>query len=285
LDSGDFREQSEGEFSGKVSVDFHVSDTAMIYAIVSRGYRSGSFNNGLVYSDQPNENGTYADPEFVDAYEVGVKSSFLAGQMHLNAALFYYDYQDQQFANQVGISAQLANAGGAEIRGAEVELVATLTNRITIRAGVGLLDTEYTQLSLPRLSTLLDPTDSIDLKGNNLVSSPDVNFNYAIDYEVPVGSNWSLRIDLNGSYLDDQWFSAYNDEDGHADIRQKAYWLHNARMIVRSTDNRLAFSVFGRNLFDESYDVFAINLQGGFGYNYFLEGRPGIYGVDFTYRY
>ena len=29
---------------------------------------------------------------------------------------------------------------------------------------------------------------------------------------------------------------------------------------------------------DEEYDVFAINLQGGFGYNYFLEGRPRSFG-------
>ena len=285
LNSGDFREQSEGEFSGKFSVSYRWSGAAMIYASVARGYRSGSFNNGLVYSDQPNENGMYADPEFIDSYEAGFKGDFFAGRLRLNGALFFYDFQDQQFLNQVGISAQLVNAGGAELKGAELEMTALLTDRLIVRAGLGLLDTNYTELSLPRLGTVLDPTDSIDLSGNDLVSSPDVNFNYAIDYELAIGSRWNVLFNVNGNYLADQWFSAYNGKDGHGSIRQDGYWLHNARITLRGANERLAFSVFGQNLFDEAYDVFAINLQSGFGFNYFLEGRPAMYGAEISYRY
>jgi len=285
LDSGEFREQTEGEFSGKVSADFRVSDSAMIYGSYSRGYRSGSFNNGLVYSDQPNENGSYARPEFVDAYEAGFKGDFMNNRVRLNTALFWYDYTDQQFVNQVGISAQLVNAGGAELKGAELELTALLTDNLTVRVGLGLLGTEYTKLALPRLSTPLDAGDMIDLAGNELVSSPESNFDYAIDYEIPIGAKWYARFHINGNYVGDQWFSAYNGFDGHADIRQDAYSVHNARVTFVSIDERLAFSLRGQNIFDEEYDVFAINLQSGFGYNYFLEGRPRTYGAEFTYSF
>ena len=285
LGAGDFREQTEGEFSGKVSFDFQVSDSAMIYALYSRGYRSGSFNNGLVYSDQPDENGTYARPEFVDAYEAGFKGDFMNNRVRFNGALFWYDYTDQQFVNQVGISAQLVNAGGAELNGAELEVTALLTESLSVRAGLGLLSTEYTKLALPRLSTPLDAGDMIDLAGNELVSSPESNFSYAIDYGISMGAKWYARFHLNGNYIGDQWFSAYNGLDGHADIGQDAYSVHNVRVTFVSADERFAFSLWGQNIFDEEYDVFAINLQSGFGYNYFLEGRPRTYGAEITYSF
>jgi len=285
LDSGDIREQSEGEFSGRVSVDYRMNDATMIYASYSRGYRSGSFNNGLVYSDQPNENGTYVKPEFIDAWEVGFKSDFMDKRIRLNGAVFRYDYTDQQFINQIGISAQLVNAGGAELKGVEFELTALVTDRLTVRAGLGLLDTEYKELELPRLSTPLDAVDTIDLAGNELVSSPKTNFNYAADYEIPMAAGWYLRLHLDGGYIGDQWFSAYNALDGHDDVRQRSYWLHNARITYASADGKLALSLWGQNILDQEYDVFAINLQSGFGYNYFLEGRPRTYGVEATYRF
>ncbi len=159
------------------------------------------------------------------------------------------------------------------------------TDKLNIRAGLGLLSTEYTKLALPRLSTPLDAGDMIDLAGNELVSSPENNFNYAIDYEIPIGAKWYARLHLDGNYIGDQWFSAYNRLDGHADIRQDAYRVHNARVTFESANERLALSLWGQNILDEEYNVFAINLQGGFGYNYFLEGRPRTYGAEFSYRF
>ena len=160
LDSGEYRERSEGEWSGRLALTYRLSDEQMVFASYSRGYRSGSFNNGLVYADQRDENGMYARPEFVDAWEAGFKGSFLDNRLQLNSAVFYYDYTDQQFVNQIGISAQLANAGGADILGAEFELTAAVTEALTIGFGLGLLDTEYSELELPQLSTPLDPTDT-----------------------------------------------------------------------------------------------------------------------------
>ncbi|MGO4610745.1 TonB-dependent receptor, partial [Variovorax sp. 2RAF20] len=43
----------------------------------------------------PEDLGPY-DDETVDAFEVGAKSEFLDRRLRLNAAAFYYDYQDLQ---------------------------------------------------------------------------------------------------------------------------------------------------------------------------------------------
>ena len=270
--------ESEQEFTGTIALDYAVTDDMMTYLRYSRGYRAGAFNSGLVYQDEGKN--AYVDPEYVDAYELGVKSEFLQGMMRLNAAAFYYDYQDQQFVNQVGISAQLENAGGVDIYGLELEVLALPMDGLTVQAGLGLIDAEYNELEL----------SGLDLEGNEPVSAPEVNFNVAADYEFDVSANWITRLHLDANYVDDQWFSAYNDTTvpglgDYSDIQQDAYWLLNGRVTLTDASQQYAISLWGANLTDEEYDVYGINLQSGFGFNYFMEGAPRTWGVELTYRF
>jgi len=281
--SGEVRSVKEDAVTGKFALDYTLNDDAMIYGSYSRGFRSGSFNNGLMYADQKNENGAYAEPEYVDAWELGFKSEFMDGTLRLNGTAFYMDYQDQQFINQIGISAQLVNAGGVDIYGAEFELIALVSDGLTIQAGLGILDSEYSELELPAVSTP-DPLDTVNLKGNTPVSAPDVNFNFAVDYEFDLGGNWASRLHFDGSYTDDQWFSAYNDQDGYENIRQDDYWLFNARASLFDADGKYNVSLWVQNLTDEEYDIYAIRLA-AFTTEYFLEGKPKMYGVEFTYNF
>jgi iron complex outermembrane receptor protein len=270
--------ETEQEFTGTIALDYAFTDEIMGYARYSRGYRAGAFNSGLVYLDEGKD--AYVDPEYVDAFELGMKSEFLDGMVRVNGAAFYYDYQDQQFVNQVGISAQLENAGGVDIYGLELEVLALPADGLTIQAGLGLIDAEYSELDLT----------GADLEGNEPVSSPEINFNIAADYEFDISANWISRLHLDANYVDDQWFSAYNDSviaglGDYSDIQQDGYWLLNGRITLTDASEQYALSVWGANLTDEEYDVYAINLQGGFGFNYFMEGAPRTWGVELTYRF
>jgi iron complex outermembrane receptor protein len=268
---------TEREVTGTIALNYIVNEDIMVYGRYSHGYRSGAFNGGLVYLDEGD--GAYADPEFVDSYELGMKGEFVDGTVRVNAAAFYYDYTDQQFVNQVGISAILENAGGVDIYGLELETLWMATDALTIQAGLGLIDAEYNELTLT----------GNDLKGNEPVSAPEVNFNSAADYEMGFSSDWVARLHLDGNFVDDQWFSAYNGgtytTGDYSDIGQEAYWIWNARVTASDSAERFAVSVWASNLADEEYDAYAINLQGGFGFNYFMEGAPRTYGIDFTYRF
>jgi iron complex outermembrane receptor protein len=273
------RSETENEFTGTIGLNYRFSDDLMSYIKYSRGFRAGSYGEDLVYLDAGDD--LYAKPEYVDAYELGMKSEFLDRRLRLNAALFYYDYTDQQFTNNVGLSGYLVNAGRTDIYGLELELLAVLADGWTLQAGLGLMDSEYKELELADLSTP-DPFDTIDLAGNQPVSSPDVNFNFASDYEKSFSNGYLMRLRVDGAFIDDQWFSAYNDLIGFEDIRQDAYWVFNARAAFSDAADKYILSFWINNLADEEYDVFAINLQGAAGYNYFSQGAPRTYGVDFT---
>jgi len=275
--------ETEREVTGKIGLDYKVSDDLLVYGSYNRGYRSGSINNGLQYIELANPSDNYADPEFLDAYEVGLKGDFLNGRLRVNVAAFYYEYEDQQFVNQVGLAANLENAGESEILGAEFEVLALLTENLSVKVGLGLLDTEFTELSLANTVTP-DPFDEVDLSGNELISAPDVNLNLAVDYEIP--TSWGvINAHVDANYQDDQFYSAYNNFTTFEAIGQEAYWLVNARLSAAfGEEGNLTVSAWVKNLAEEEYDFYAINLQ-ALGFDFFLTGAPRTYGLEVGYKF
>jgi len=248
--------ETEREVTGKIGLDYKVSDDVLVYASYNRGFRSGSINNGLQFTALANPSDAYAAPEFVDAYELGLKGDFLDGRLRVNATAFYYEYEDQQFINQVGLAADLENAGESEILGLELEVLALLSDNLSLKLGLGLLDTEFTELSLSN----------------------------ALDYDIP--TSWgSLNAHVDANYQGDQFYSAYNDFPTFEEIGQDAYWLVNSRLSAAVGDEgNLTISAWVKNLADEEYDVYAINLQ-ALGFDYFLTGAPRTYGLEVGYRF
>jgi len=150
---------------------------------------------------------------------------------------------------------------------------------------LGFLDTEFTELALANESTP-DPTDQIDLSGNELISAPDVNVSLAVDYNIPV--SWgALNAHVDANYQGDQFYSgAYNDALTFGEIGQDAYWLVNARLSARfGKEGRFSIAAWVKNLADEEYDIYAINLQAGLGFDTFVTGPPRTYGLELGYRF
>ena len=274
----------EQEWTGKLGIDYKFNEDLMVYASYSKGYRSGNFNGGVYYEVRPFEE-AYAEPEFIDAYEVGMKAEFFDRSLRLNTALFYYDYTNQQFINVVGVSNFLENAGGSTILGLEGELTWAATERLMISAGLGLLETEYTELTLSDTRTLNNPDDTVDLAGNELISAPKVSGNISVDYDLLILDAGYLSLNINANYQSKQWYSAYNEKASYEHIKQDAYALYNGRLSWHGSDGSYSVSLWGKNLSDEEYDGYAINLQAGFGYDYFQQGPPRTYGLEFSYRF
>ncbi|MBU0538984.1 MAG: TonB-dependent receptor [Gammaproteobacteria bacterium] len=284
LDSAPELSAPEQEFTGKIGLDYRFNDDFMVYGSVSRGYRAGSYNGGVYYQPRPLET-AYASPEFINAYEVGFKADMAEDSVRLNAAAFLYDYTNQQFINVVGISNFLENAGGSQIMGAEAELWARLTERLTLQAAVGILETEYTDLSLANTETIANQDDRVDLSGNELISAPKLNVSFSADYDILITDYGYLSVNANANFQDDQWFSAYNDQYGYENIRQDAYWLYNGRLSWYANDGSYSISIWGKNLLEEEYDSYAINLQAGFGFDQYLAGQPRTYGAEIQFKF
>ncbi len=140
--------QKWGEVTGRIGIDWKprlsFTDETMLYAFYSRGYKGGGANpppaqpfaDYLVVSEVP----PTFEPEFVNAFELGLKNSFAGGRFVLNGSAFYYDYTGYQVSKVVDRTVVNENFD-AQVWGAELEAVWNPARALRLNATLGLLGT------------------------------------------------------------------------------------------------------------------------------------------------
>ncbi|HYG26014.1 MAG TPA: TonB-dependent receptor, partial [Caulobacteraceae bacterium] len=172
-------EQEWGEWTGRLGVDWQPdlgwTDESMLYAFYSRGYKGGGANPpkpgfqteeefyenasptalllfGFLFGglDAPvleltaDEYGDTFEPEFVDAYELGMKNTLLGGAMTFNSTAFFYDYTDYQ-VSQIRDRTAVNENFDAKVWGIEFETLFAPSRNLQIVANLGYLDTEIAE--------------------------------------------------------------------------------------------------------------------------------------------
>jgi len=269
------QKDDSGEFTGRFIIDYRFSDDLLSYASYSRGYRAGTFNGK---ASQSVSQVTYVDPEYVDNYELGLKSSMLDNRLRINSAVFYADYQDQQVQEIVGATSFLRNASGSML-GVELELEAYVTDSLYVGANFGYLDSEYDSGEI---------VNGIDIGGNEFPFAPEVSASLFTNWEIMQLGAGTVRFNGVVRYRDQTWFDPFNDlktknnGPGKSGQYQDDYTLVDARLVYQAATYELA--LWGRNLTDEFYYV------SGFDTSAFLaddltRGEPRMYGVEARYNF
>ena len=108
------KEIKESDSVYRVNVSWDATDTAMLYATWSEGYRPGGVQRNPVFTN-------YAS-DFLTNYELGWKTRFADDRLQFNGAVFLDEWDDIQvsFQGDNGIT-QVANGPSAEITGIEVQ--------------------------------------------------------------------------------------------------------------------------------------------------------------------
>lgn len=162
--------------TGRFAVDYKWSKQNLIYAAYSTGFRSGGFNSG-----QAIESVRTFLPEEVKAVEIGSKNRFFNNTLQLNVAAFSNRYTNLQEQRQVPVGATtvstIFNAAKAKADGVEVELEWRGVERLSMTAGLSLLDAKYTSfpdVALPFGTSILvaDSTNSAGTIVNGVVVAP-----------------------------------------------------------------------------------------------------------------
>ncbi len=250
--------------TGRAIIRYQFAEDMSTYSSFSRGYRAGSFN-GVAFSSSAL---TFVDPEYVDAFEVGVKSEFWDGRARLNVSAFHNDYTDLQVTTLVSLDFQLTNAGSATSQGMDIELELQPTDRLFSRFGLSFLDAEYEEF----ISTVGD------LAGAELENAPSVTFNGLVRYEIPVAGGNLITLQTDFSYKGEH----YQDFSNHRASIQDGYWLANASINFGPEDARYGIKAWVKNLTDEEYRVNWFNVETS-GFNGLNLGDPLTAGVTFSF--
>ena len=74
----------DGEDTYKAGLSWQATDDIMLYGGYSKGYKTGNVQN----------DGTFLPPEYLDSWEVGIKSRLFNNRLQANVSTYYYDYQN-----------------------------------------------------------------------------------------------------------------------------------------------------------------------------------------------
>lgn len=236
-DSDGLREDpSESMLGGEISLSHDIKTMTTGYLTLSRGYKAGGFNLGVVPEDRRD-----FVAEQMWNLEAGFKSSWLENRLQLDASLFFAQRDEQQVRTSFQIDPGdptsfvffTDNAATGETSGLETELRWQPGPAWELYASIGLLDARFDRFVTPQ----------VDLSGREQAHAPD--------YTVAVGGRYAhpsglfARVDLTAR--DEFYFDVSHDE------RSEAYSLANAR--VGFATEIWSLHLWARNLFDQDYAV------------------------------
>ena len=299
---GGFRNSgSSGRLSGRAIVDFKPTDTTLVYASYSRGYRAGTFN-GLAYGSA---NQVYfVPPETVNAYEAGFKTRFFDNKFQFNGAVFYYDYKGQQ--GQVVDATATANLVSLDgtLKGLELDAQFALTRAIRLSASFGYLDSSYdndacpaSAASIPSFpsqlgSCVVSSGGPVSVGGNPFPYAAKTSGTAAIDWDVFDSGRSSLALHVDAAYTGQFYYDSFKDysrgplprvSSGKFAGGEGDYVIGNARITY--TRDGYSIAGFVKNFTDKIYYPFGIALENLFGNGYRARAEPRTYGGEVTVRF
>ncbi|MCW1432330.1 TonB-dependent receptor [Novosphingobium sp. JCM 18896] len=242
-----FRDKlQQDNFSWRVGANFKPNSDTLLYALASRGFKSGSFPTVPASTTAQFKPVTQ---ESVTAFEAGAKLSFADRKLQVNIAGFHYIYDNKQVRGLVidpvfNQLEQLVNIPKSKINGAEVEITARPLDGLTLRGAVTYVDSDiknFTGINNERVLA--------NYAGSALPFSPKWHAVADVNYEFPVSEG--LDAFVGGNVLHN---SKTNSTLGNAPSSViRAFTTVDLRAGIKAADDRWSLSVWGRNVFNQYY--------------------------------
>lgn len=282
--------KSWNDFSPSLGLEYRPNDDLLIYGNWSRGFKSGTAEIGSTRRLSTTQPLPFVDPEKVEAFEVGLKSS--GGPVQFNVAAFYQTLKNGQFSLTRPIptppffTSTLTNAAESESYGVEVESRLRLSNAFRINASVAWLHSEFTSFFSrdPLNPALFGPgggaVPDSDLSGNKTRMSPTWSVNLNPTYELTLGNGGSLSLGGNFAYRSKQYHTEFNDDR----LSQDGYIMLDANILYEAPDGAFTTNLWVKNLTDElvyagSFSISTSRAIGG------TLMPPRTYGVTLGYKF
>lgn len=279
----------EDNVSWRAGVDFKPSKDALIYASVSKGYKSGSFPL-LSGSDASQFNPV--TQESVLAYEIGAKLTLLDRTAQINGAVFYYDYSDKQFKGRVianpdifGPLEALVNVPKSRVQGAEIQLDLAPTDGLRFTIGATYLDTKI-KGSFVNFDSY---GNRVDFTGSAFPYTPkyqivaDGQYDWALSDTVGafIGGNLSFQSETK-AVLGDARETPSDALSQRGGLTIADYTLVDLRAGLNFDDKKYKLTAFVRNLTNEYYWTNTTRITDT---TVRFAGRPRTYGVTISTRF
>ncbi len=229
----------------KVGLQWAANDDFQVYGFWTKGFRSGGYNfrnTSVVFPPT----GSF-DQESQNTFEIGFKAEPNDGRIRLNTAIFYNRIKNLQrelnLADPlVGVVQLIRNTADADIFGVEAEAQFVVTDGLVLQGSVGYLDGDYKNVVF-------------DLNGDGLVNGLDEaldiprlapwTYSAGFVYDHDLGAIGTATARFNYSHRDENPFT-----DNNLGFFNAADII-DADLSLTTMEERVQFSIYGRNLLNE----------------------------------
>ena len=189
----------------KLVVDYSPDKNNMLYALATKGFKSGGYNTVAI---QP----AFSQETAIN-YEAGIKSKLLDDRLLLNLSAFYTKYDDMQLSLVLngagGLYSEIKNAARAVTKGIEASATVKPTSRLELSGGIQLLKARFAEF------ISIDPQNpalgAFDHKGNPLQRAPDRTVNLAAQYTWTAASG-AVMLRGEGSYRSKIYYTPFRND-------------------------------------------------------------------------
>lgn len=259
-------DRSFSNVSPQVSLSYQVRPNRMAYASVSSGYKAGGFN-----AASPAGTEAFGEEQSWQV-EGGLKTMWVGGRVLANVAVFRIDWSDLQLNlpnPQVPAQFYVANVGGADSTGVELELTARAAPGVDVFGVAGWTRGRFQDGSV---------SSGFSVAGNTLPSTPGYTATFGTQVRRPLTRGFDVHargeVALIGAL-------EYNDLNTAG---QDAYALTNLRAGVKK--GPLSVDAWIRNAFDTRYIPVAFSYPGLAPSGFVGEmGRPRTFGITLGARF
>ncbi len=293
------------EPTGTISLNYRFREDVTAYWKYSRGFKAGHFNasaNQLRDASEP------ARPEFIDAFEMGLRGRWWEGRLAMGGAFFYYKYVDYQvFIFETAPASppvlEIINANDAEVYGAELDVrlepisgfVDELWDGLVLTTRFGWLESQFLDFTNQVVRQTVTGTSifiPVDYSDNQLINSPRFKVSGSAEWTFDLGRWGSIIPRYDFAWSDDVYFDPNEGRgsigaDGQEflpdnTIGQAAFVLHNLRLSYRTPDGNIELAGWVRNLNDQVYKSYAFDANEIARTTIYFVGPPRTFGLDLS---
>jgi iron complex outermembrane receptor protein len=287
----------------RAGAEFDVTPDSMLFATVSTGFKAGGFNQTIAPDD-------VYDPEKITAFEIGSRNTFLDGRLIVNFEGFWWKLRDAQIAHVKfdpagNINLVTDNAGEAEIKGANVELRAALSEHDSLRFFAEYNHAEYTDFRYDTAFSIFGAPLFNPLSTGCAVSAPFPGSTFGTQaatincsgFQMPRAPKWSgaatyahtfdlprgdtIVLDGTMQFASSRWLGFDYVEPEHVG----GYATFDANLTYTSPNLDWSVAAFARNIGDEAVYTGAGVHAFAPPLTYATIAPPRTYGVRLRYNF
>jgi iron complex outermembrane receptor protein len=278
--------QSANKSTFRIAAEYDLAPESLLYLSFENGFHSGGFS--LAFGRETFQ------PEFIDAYTLGVKNRFQDNRLQFNVEGFFWKYRDQQVAH-FGLDGRGNNAfftenvGRSTVKGIETDLQFAATANTLLNASVQYLTATFDSFAFKVPASAGNPNNGcdfgpdpssatltiVDCSGKTAYQSPKWTINLGAQQKLALSNGKQLALAADTQYRSERYVAF----EFVSPLIAPADWMSNISASYGPQDENWSLSAFVRNVGDKR------SLTSGTVYSGKLvaarQTSPRTYGIRF----